>query len=177
MLVFKKWLIPIELLNLMLCGLIIAGLLWPKSNSGALAWGAGRDYPVLEAYLQAEMGRDGVPGLWLGIVSQGKIIYQKGFGSETAFILKPAENDWLLNFDSYVKNGILRSRTGDFYWQWGVKDSYGMMKITPEGSETGFILVLLRSAGIKQAGKLAVKTVNEYWGSDLDPEAFNAVEF
>jgi hypothetical protein len=173
--VFKKWLIPIELLNLMLCGLILVGLLWPKPISDALALVTERDYQVLELYFHEEISGDRVPGLWLAMVNQGKITYRKGFGTEAAHSHEPVKEKWLLNPSSYVKKGILNSRTGHFQWQWGVKDRYGMIMITSVGSETGFIMVLNRKAGIKRAGKIAVKAMNEYWGTDLDPEAFDKV--
>lgn len=171
--VFKKWLIPIELLNLTLSGLILAGLLLPKSKSGDWVFGAGRDYQVLESYLNMEMRRDRVPGLWLAIVNQGQITYQQGFGNESVVTHIPVGEKYLLKPASYAKNGLLRSTTGDFHWQWGAQDGYCKIMITSPGSKDGVIIILNRYTGIKQAGSLAVKTMNEYLGVDLDPGVFN----
>jgi hypothetical protein len=175
MLVFKKWLIPIELLNLTLSGLILAGLLLPKSKSGAWVFGAGRDYQAFESYLKMEMKRDRVSGLRLAIINEGQIIYQQGFGNEKMAAQIPVEENDLLKPTSYAKAGFLPSAAGDFRWQWGVQDGYCKIMITNPGTKAGVIIILNRYTGIKQAGNLAVKIINDYWGADLDPGAFNNI--
>jgi CubicO group peptidase (beta-lactamase class C family) len=85
---------------------------------------------------------------------------------------------WLRNVYWGLGLGILKSSGEDFFWHWGNNYYFCSMMITGMKSKTGVIIMTNGNTGMKLAGRLAVKVVNDYCrkprqASGLDSETFD----
>ncbi len=74
--------------------------------------------------------------------------------------------------------GILKSANEDFFWHWGNNYNFNGIMITGKDSKAGVIIMTNGNTGMRLAGRLAVKVVNDYFrklgqSQDLDPYTFD----
>lgn len=93
-------------------------------------------------------------------------------------MLQPAVK-WRKNVYWGLGLGILKSSGEDFFWHWGNNYYFSSMMITGKKSKVGVIIMTNGNTGMKLAGRLAVKIMNDYSrkpgqaGRGLEPETFD----
>jgi CubicO group peptidase (beta-lactamase class C family) len=101
-------------------------------------------------------------------------------------LLKPETVDQMLSpMVKWTKNiywglgfGIVKLPEEDFFWHWGNNYYYTSIMITGKDSKAGVIIMTNGNTGMKLAGRLAVKVVNDYFrkpgqDQDLAPHTFD----
>ena len=97
---------------------------------------------------------------------------------ETVDIMLRPMVKWRRNIYWGLGLGILTTPGEDFYWHWGNNYYYCSIMITGKESKTGVVIMTNGNTGMKLAGRLAVKVVNDYCRKPgpekgLDPSIFD----
>lgn len=68
-----------KLISILLAVIFLTGLLLPAASTSAQT-GSQPDFDALDAYLQAQLTANRIPGMAVAFVKDGKVVFQKGYG-------------------------------------------------------------------------------------------------
>jgi CubicO group peptidase (beta-lactamase class C family) len=97
---------------------------------------------------------------------------------ETVSLMLHPRVKWARNIYWGLGFGILKSPQEDYFWHWGNNYYYCSIMITGKESKNGVIIMTNANTGMKLAGRLAVKVMNDYCrepgsSGSLEPKTFD----